>query len=54
MNAELFAREEGNVRLLLDLLDGEPDFYVRYHAIQLLTAIGAGSTTRLAEVLQLA
>lgn len=41
MNAELFARGEGNMELLLGLLDTE-DFYVRCHAVQLLTALAAG------------
>jgi len=53
INAELFAREKGNVAMLLALLEDEPvgvnDFYVRYHTLQLLTAL-ALSSHRLLEV----
>ena len=53
INAELFAREKGNVAMLLALLEDEPvgvtDFYVRYHTLQLLTAL-AVSSHRLLEV----
>lgn len=36
--------------LLLDLMGKDSDFYVRYYAVQLLTALAAGNTHRLAEV----
>ena len=53
INAELFSREKGNVAMLLALLEDEPvgvnDFYVRYHTLQLLTAL-AVSSHRLLEV----
>jgi len=53
INAELFSREKGNVAMLLALLEDEPvgvnDFYVRYHTLQLLTAL-ALSSHRLLEV----
>lgn len=43
VNAELFARKPEHVSLLLSLLEDEPvgvnDFYVRYHTVQLLTAL---------------
>ena len=53
INAELFARGKGAVAMLLTLLEDEPvgvnDFYVRYHTLQLLTALSA-SPQRLQEV----
>jgi hypothetical protein len=53
INAELFCRDKGNVAMLLALLEDEPvgvnDFYVRYHTLQLLTAL-AVSSHRLLEV----
>ncbi|KXZ52056.1 hypothetical protein GPECTOR_10g1079 [Gonium pectorale] len=43
LNAELLARQRESVGLLLGLLEDEPvgvpDFYVRYHTVQLLTAL---------------
>ena len=39
-NAEALAKNPTNVELLLSLLD-ESDFYVRYHAVQLLTALSS-------------
>ena len=38
--AEAFARGQGHLELLLSLLDDE-DFYVRYHAVQLLAALAS-------------
>ena len=38
--AEAFARNEGHLELVLSLLDDE-DFYVRYHAVQLLAALAS-------------
>eukprot|EP00884_Botryococcus_braunii_P007321 jgi/Botrbrau1/16590/Bobra.0068s0020.1 len=54
MNAELFARGKENVALLLGLLeeDASPaasDFYVRYHALQLLTCCAMAGSYRLQE-----
>lgn len=49
INLELFAKGEGNVALLLGLLT-QQDFYVRYHAVQLLTALAAGNSFRLQQV----
>lgn len=55
LNAELFSRGKDNVEVLLGLLNDEPagvsDFYVRYHTIQLLTALAAVSSYRIQEVL---
>lgn len=58
MNAELFARGKDNVSLLLSLLEEErgpsaSDFYVRYHALQLLTCCAMAGSYRLQEVLLL-
>ena len=43
LNAELFSIGKDNINLLLGLLDdapaGVPDFHVRYHTVQLLTAL---------------
>ena len=54
LNAELFSRGKDNINLLLGLLDDEsagvPDFYVRYHTVQLLTALAAASSYRMQEV----
>ena len=54
LNAELFSRGKDNIGALLSLLDDEPagvsDFYVRYHTVQLLTALAAVSTYRIQEV----
>ena len=48
---ELFAKGEGNVALLLGLL-GQEDFYVRYHIVQLLTALAVGGSFRLQQVIR--
>ena len=51
MNAELFVRGKENITLLLSLLlQDETDFYVRYHTVQILTALVAGGSHRLPEV----
>lgn len=54
LNAELFSRGKDNIGVLLCLLDDEPvgvsDFYVRYHTVQLLTALAAVSSYRIQEV----
>lgn len=50
MNAEMFARGPENVPLLLGLLQDQSDFYVRYHTVQLLTALAASGTPRLTQV----
>lgn len=54
LNAELFSRGKDNIGVLLSLLDAEPagvsDFYVRYHTVQLLTALAAVSSYRIQEV----
>jgi hypothetical protein len=51
INAELLAKGEDTVPLLLSFLDreagGSTDFYTRYHTIQLLTALAAGGPYRL-------
>ena len=44
VNAEIFAQDERNIPLILGLLDDEAkggisDFYVRYHAIKIMTAL---------------
>lgn len=53
INSELLARGEGNVAMLLSLLEDEPvgvnDFHVHYHTLQLLRALAA-SPHRLQEV----
>ena len=54
LNAELFSRGKDNIEVLLGLLNDEPagvsDFYVRYHTVQLLTALAAVSSYRIQEV----
>eukprot|EP00898_Chlorokybus_atmophyticus_P003336 jgi/Chlat1/4002/Chrsp26S04071 len=50
VNAELFVNSKGSVSLLLSLLE-EEDFYVRYHAVQLLTLLLQHSSGRLQEVI---
>ena len=54
INADLFSKGTGNTGLLLGLLAEEPagvaDFYVRYHTVQLLTALAAASSYRVQEV----
>ncbi len=51
MNAQLFARSSEHSALLLSLLEEEPvgvsDFYVRYHTLQLLTALLQASPHKL-------
>jgi len=55
LNSDLFAREPSNTYLLLSLLEDEPvgvnDFYVRYHTVQLLTALLSSSAYRLQEAI---
>ncbi|GIL59792.1 hypothetical protein Vafri_14513, partial [Volvox africanus] len=55
LNADLIAREPENVGLLLGLLEDEPvgvpDFYVRYHTVQLLTALLSHCAGRLQEAI---
>lgn len=54
INAELLAKNEEVVPLLLAFLKDGPqavsDFYVRYHTVQLLTALAAGGPYRLQKV----
>lgn len=50
MNAEMFVRGNGNIEALLDLLPNQGDFYIRYHTVQLLTALAHSSTPRVAQV----
>ncbi|KAG0630720.1 hypothetical protein M758_1G199600 [Ceratodon purpureus] len=50
VNSELLAREPASIALLLGLLD-EPDFYVRYHTLQLLTALLTNCPTRLQDMI---
>ena len=54
LNAELFSRGKDNIEVLLGLLNDEPagvsDFYVRYHTVQLLTALATVSSYRIQEV----
>ena len=54
LNAELFSSGKNNIEMLLGLLDDEPagvsDFYVRYHTVQLLTALATVSSYRIQEV----
>ena len=54
VNAELFSQGKANLEVLLSLLDDEPagvsDFYVRYHTVQILTALAAVSSYRVQEV----
>ena len=51
-NAELLVRVPGALALVLGLLQGGSggDFYVAYHTVQLLTALGMGNMPRLLEV----
>ncbi|KAK9814747.1 hypothetical protein WJX72_010794 [[Myrmecia] bisecta] len=55
INAELFMRGKDNVALLLSLLEDEPvgvsDFYVRYHTVQLLTAMSITGSYRIQEAI---
>ena len=54
INAELLAKNDEVVPLLLGFLKDGPqavtDFYVRYHTVQLLTALAAGGPYRLQRV----
>lgn len=50
VNAEAFARVPAHVELILSLLD-ESDFYVRYHTVQLLTALSATNAHHLREAI---
>ncbi len=51
MNAELFARAQGNVTLILGLLaPGNLNPHVRLGAVRLLAAIASQGTHRLPEV----
>ena len=54
VNAELFSQSKVNLEMLLSLLEDEPagvsDFYVRYHTVQILTALAAVSSYRIQEV----
>lgn len=51
INADLFARQPDNIRLLFALLEEEPvgvdDFYVRYYALQTLGALLTACPDRL-------
>ena len=51
INGELLAKSPDTVPMLLGFLEEEPagikDFYVRYHTVQLLTALAAGGPYRL-------
>lgn len=53
VNAELFSQGKENIPMLLSLLENEPlgvpDFYVRYHTVQVLTALAAVSSYRVQE-----
>jgi hypothetical protein len=49
-NAEALARNPANLELLLSLLD-ESDFYVRYHCVQLLTALSASNAHQMQEAI---
>ncbi|KAK9825363.1 hypothetical protein WJX81_004059 [Elliptochloris bilobata] len=51
INAELLVRVPGALALVVGLLQGATgsDFYVAYHTVQLLTALGAGNMPRLQE-----
>lgn len=49
VNSELLAREPASIALLLSLLD-ESDFYVRYHTLQLLTALLTNCPSRLQDL----
>lgn len=50
VNSELLAREPDSIALVLSLLD-ETDFYVRYHTLQLLTALLTNCPARLQDVI---
>ncbi|XP_010554063.1 PREDICTED: golgin candidate 6-like isoform X2 [Tarenaya hassleriana] len=50
MNSDLLSREAENITLLLSLLE-EEDFYVRYHTLQILTALLMNSPNRLQEAI---
>lgn len=54
VNAELFSHSPDNLQMLLTLLEdgpsGVPDFYVRYHTVQIMTALAAVSSYRMQEV----
>ena len=50
MNAELFCREDDSIASIFTILAEETDFYCRYHAVRLLTALSTSSTQRLAQV----
>ena len=54
VNADLFARQDGSIATLLVLLEdaprGIPDFYVRYHTMQLLTLLAVADPGRMQEV----
>lgn len=50
VNSELFARESASIALVLSLLD-EPDFYVRYHTLQILTALLTNCPERLQDLI---
>eukprot|EP00891_Asterochloris_glomerata_P008864 jgi/Astpho2/8864/fgenesh1_pg.00129_%23_44_t len=53
VNADLFARQDGSIATLLVLLEdaprGIPDFYVRYHTMQLLTLLAVADPGRMQE-----
>ncbi|KAG2445332.1 hypothetical protein HYH02_008798 [Chlamydomonas schloesseri] len=55
LNAEVLARQREHIGLLLGLLEDEPvgvsDFYVRYHTVQLLTALLNHCPTKLQEAI---
>ena len=50
MNAEMFARGKDNIGALLALLPDQADFYIRYHTVQLLTALAHSSVGRVTQV----
>lgn len=54
VNAGLFSQGKDNLQMLLSLLEEEPtgvsDFYVRYHTVQIITALAAVSSFRVQEV----
>lgn len=54
VNAGLFSQSKENLQMLLVLLEdapmGVPDFYVRYHTVQILTALAAVASSRVQEV----
>lgn len=49
-NAELFCREEENLGLVFKTLGTQKDFYIRYYAVQLLTALSSVACKRLVQV----